>query len=214
MNIKNVNISDVFCGAVLLGVVSFFGYVLKAAHNMNCVANQLDMTMPEIVKASKAGISEAIVKEAVKQAASEAAYGMVSNVKEEAVKEAREVVSKAAQDAVNDAYSNVKDSVDKELRRQIGNLDIRRFKETIIKEAKENAAKEFADELREVKEKAAQKFNDDLDEILEGFNSNLNNVRKIYSSIAKACTNDVSHTDVYDFSNKKQNLKRFEIEIG
>ena len=71
---------------------------------------------------------------------------------------------------MNTAYSDLKGDVQKEMERQLGNIDISDVRKEVIRRAKE---------------RAAEKFDSDLKEVLNTYNRDLENISKIYSSIAE-----------------------------
>ena len=161
---------DIVCGAILVGVFSFVGYVLKAAHNMNRVADKLGTEIDNIGELSNVDISESVVNEAVYQAAKKKADDLARKASASAVNQVRDIIRTEVKSAVDKAYADVKKSVAEELRRQVADIDISDVKEEVVERAKD---------------KAAEKFESALDGVLNNFNDNLQNVAKIYSSIAK-----------------------------
>ena len=72
---------------------------------------------------------------------------------------------------------DIEAKVSKEIEKQVSNIDLTAMK----KDIKERAST-----------KIMQKFDGNLNDILDNFNSNLTNVQKIYSSIAKSITREDS----------------------
>ncbi len=167
---NKIDMGDVISGVVLVGIIGFVGYILKGVHKMNRVADMVGRSLDDLVDNVNLEISESIVDEAVKQAAKKEAKIIVKKAADNAVKEIRDDISSEVRNALQSVYSNVKSDVAKELRNQIADLDIDDIKEEAVEEAKN---------------KAAEKFDNALNDILANFNENLQNVVKIYSSIAK-----------------------------
>ena len=92
-----------------------------------------------------------------------------------AVYKVRSDISKDVKSTIDSVYSDIENDVKKEIERQIKNLDIAEAKKEVIKKAKE---------------RAAEKFEEDLDELLDKYNRDLDNITKIYSSIAKSVSKD------------------------
>ena len=105
-----------------------------------------------------------------RQAAKKKADDLARKASASAVNQVRDIIRTEVKSAVDKAYADVKKSVAEELRRQVADIDISDVKEEVVERAKD---------------KAAEKFESALDGVLNNFNDNLQNVAKIYSSIAK-----------------------------
>ena len=73
--------------------------------------------------------------------------------------------------AVKASYDSIADGVTSEIAKNVAKIDEARLKREVVTKAKEQIA---------------EKFDDKLDDILDEFNGNLQNVGKIYKSIAKS----------------------------
>lgn len=89
----------------------------------------------------------------------------------EIVKNARRDIQEEVKSTIDDTFADVKTSVEKELAVQVANIDMRKFKKDVEEKAKEMIT---------------EKFDGNLDTLLSDFNGNLQNVAKIYSSIAES----------------------------
>lgn len=169
------NLKELAAYSLIAGVIGIVGYVLKAAYNMNSVADKIGKSVDEISNSVHVDVSEAVAVEAVRRAAEKESVGIVARASKEAVNAVRDDIQKEVREAVNKAYSSVKDDVRRELERKIDALNLDDIKEDIIEG---------------MKDAATEKLNDAMDDILEEFNGNLKNVAKIYKSISKAMTGD------------------------
>ena len=175
LNIPTEKLKELAGYGLLLGAVSFVGYVLKAAHSMNTVADKVGKSVDEIAHSTHVDVSEAVVNDAVRQTAERETSRIIDRSVQLAVNTVRDDIRKEVKTAVDKAYSDVKDDVRRELKRQAERLDIDELKEEIVRKAKEEAS---------------EKLDSALDDILEEFNGNLKNVSRIYKSISKAMTGD------------------------
>lgn len=169
------NLKELAAYGVIAGVIGIVGYVLKAAYNMNNVADKIGKSVDEISNSVHVDVSEAVAVEAVQRAAEKESVGIVARASKEAVNAVRDDIQKEVKEAVNKAYSSVKDDVRRELERKIDALNLDDIK---------------ADIIEGMKDAATEKLDDAMDDILEEFNGNLKNVAKIYKSISKAMTGD------------------------
>lgn len=78
-------------------------------------------------------------------------------------------MSKKIQKEINKAYSDLKASVKAEMEKQVGKIDLDDIRKEIIAEGREEARKQFKN---------------DLDKIVELQNDNLRNINDIYANIA------------------------------
>lgn len=173
INVPTSKIKELAGYGILLGVVSFVGYITKAAYNMNSVAAKVGKSVDEITRSTHVDVSEAVVNEAVRQVAEREASRIVERAVSATVNAVRDDIRSKVKAAVDKAYSGVEDDVRRELKRKAQQLDIDDLKAEIVEKAKKDAS---------------EKLDAAMDDILEEFNGNLKNIRKIYSSISKAVT--------------------------
>ena len=114
-------------------------------------------------------VDEDFVNEAIERRVDKIAKREVDASTIRAINEIRSDIRKEVRDAVNLAYSDLKGDVEKEISRQVGEVDISDIRKEVIRKAKE---------------RAAEKFDEDLKHVLDSYNRELENVSKIYSSIA------------------------------
>ena len=139
-----------------------FSKVLRADNIMDEI---VDKTVGEM----EIEIPEYMVEQAVNKSVDFHARAAITRVSSEVAREAKAEIKKAVDETIARSKEEVKTSVTLELKRQLKNIDISDMK------------KEIKEEAREI---TTEKFKNSLDDILDDFNSNLANVRKIYSSIA------------------------------
>lgn len=165
-----MNSKDVVCilGLAAAGVAGY--YIAKTYIRVHKVSQKLDKTFAELEKLTEVEIKDSIVDKAVEEKATEAA--------ERAVKRSAAVIStdlendlkKDIKKAVDAEYDLIKGSVKTKIESEIKDLNIDSVKREVVQEAKNTAAK---------------KFEKDLDDILDKYNTNLEKVTNIYSSIAQ-----------------------------
>ncbi len=155
-------------GLAAAGVVGY--YMAKTYIRVHKVSQKLDKTFAELENLTEVEIKESIVDKAVEEKATEAA--------ERAVKRSAAVIStdlendlkKDIKKAVDAEYELIKGSVKTRIESEIKDLNIDSVKREVVQEAKNTAAK---------------KFEKDLDDVLDKYNTNLEKVTNIYSSIAQ-----------------------------
>jgi len=111
-----------------------------------------------------------LVKEAIDRRIDKIVRREVDATAAQAVAQVRSDIRREVKDSVNLAYSDLKNDVEKELTRQVGEVDISDIRKEVVRKAKE---------------RAAEKFDSDLKSVLEAYNRDLENISKIYSSIAE-----------------------------
>lgn len=114
-------------------------------------------------------ISDPIIKAGIDRAIEREVTSKIDKAARETIREVKSDMKKLVKAEVDDEFSDIKDQTKRELKKQIGNVDIDRIRREFIEENKRYAA---------------EKFKEDLDDILEKHNEELENVTKIYSSIA------------------------------
>lgn len=149
--------------AVALGSIAYSIY-LRA--KLCKIAASIDLTVDELENKTSIDISDSVIEAAVQKAVNREIQEVVRVANRRLAEEIRSQVK----ESVNTSYSELKSSVSNELSKQVKNINIQSIEKEVISKAKEAIA---------------EKFDGKLDTLLEGFNDNLNNVSKIYASIAK-----------------------------
>lgn len=159
---------DILLGVVSVGaaVASGFGfYKLKKLETE--INEKIDKGVETIAKACEGqiDISDTIIEEAVDKAVERNAKVAASTV----IDQVHHDILVEVRSAIEEATADVSGDVKKELEKQIGELDIKDIRKSVVKKA--------ADQAQE-------KFTKDLEDILEQYNKKLNDVGDIYDSIA------------------------------
>lgn len=160
---------------LLIFGVAGITYALYTSHKMKNICAKLDKSIDDVSANVNVDISDVIIDTAVEKAVDKEAGVAVKKATEKAVKDIQSDISKEVKTAVREHYANLKEDVAKEMRKQVGEIDIREIREDVVNKAKEQLA---------------AKFDDNLEDLLTKFNGDLDNVSKIYRSIAKTIAND------------------------
>lgn len=152
-----------------LGIICGIGYVGYLNYKINTLSRLLNVAVDDISSNIDVNISDDMLERATQKAVDREVGYVAGRVTRDLGMEIRSRVISA----VNTSSDNIKDSVGVEIKRQVKNIDISDMQREVIRQAKEAVA---------------EKFDSKLDGLLEDFNDNLNNVQKIYSSIANSMT--------------------------
>lgn len=161
---------------VVLGAASI-AYALYMNHKMKSICVKLDKSIDDVAKNVNVDISDVIIDAAVEKAVEKEVGVSVKRATDKAVKDIEGDISKQVKSVVKEHYSDLKEDVAKEMRKKVGEIDVSEIKEEVIEKAKIQAA---------------EKFDGSLDGLLDKFNGDLDNVSKIYRSIAKTIANNDS----------------------
>lgn len=110
-----------------------------------------------------------LVDEAIETAVDREVSRLVKRSADQVVYNANLDITREVKSAVNSSFADIKASVSTEVSKQVANLDMWELKQ----EVKEKA-----------KEMVLSKFDENMDGLLSEFNNNLQNMSKIYGSIA------------------------------
>ena len=149
-----------------IGIIgaSYIGYL----HNkVNKISKMFDVTVDNLSSGIDVQISNEVVESAVDRAVERSADYAAREVVRNLNAEIRSQVERKVY--VNS--TEIKESVGKEIARQVKNIDISDIEREVVNKAKDAVV---------------EKFDRKLDGLLDEFNDNLQNVQKIYSSIAKS----------------------------
>ena len=109
--------------------------------------------------------------QAVQKAVERESYSAVKRATEEVVADAKREIESRVGTAVKAQYDAISDGVADQIAKNVARIDESKLKKEVVQKAKEQIA---------------EKFDDKLDDLLEEFNGNLQNVGKIYKSIARS----------------------------
>lgn len=160
-------------GAMIAGVVAV-GYSWHSRSKVNQVCDLIENSIDEISRTTDIEVPQSVVDIAIDRAVDREVNNVIRSLSRETVNKVRSDLQKEVKDSVTNSFSDIKTSVSQEVRKQVSLIDISDLKKEIRDEAKE---------------KVISKFDGDLDSLLNEFNQNLQNVSKIYNSIADSMTN-------------------------
>ena len=159
-------------GGFVVGLVGI-GYAVGTRSKMNQVSEKLDKSLDDIVNDDKIDIPNGLIERAVERSVETKTRVAIDNAVSRAMQKADSIIRSSVSSAVESQYASLKDRVLDEMIKRVSNINEYRLRDDVYKAAKE---------------KAVEKFEANLDDILEKFNSDLENVGKIYKSIANAMT--------------------------
>lgn len=169
----NFNKDSIIAGfGIVLGIAGV-GYGVAMHTKLAKVSQRLDKSINDLSDNMDIDIPEALVNQAVEKAVAAEAKKAVAKATSEALDTLKKDIHANVSVAVDQEYANIKDIVLKKATEEAAKIDVIRVRKDVEKAA-QNAAME--------------KFNDNLDGILDNFNTNLQNVQKIYSSMAGMAT--------------------------
>lgn len=151
------------CIVGLLGV----GYAIGVHSRMKAVCDKLDTSIDRLANETEVDIPAKVIDQAVQRAVDRESYSAVKRATDDVKREIETRVGAA----VKEHYDAISDGVTDQIAKSVAKIDESRLRKEVVQKAKEQIA---------------DKFDDKLDDILEEFNGNLQNVGKIYKSIAKS----------------------------
>lgn len=152
-----------------IGVGGYIGYLHS---KINAIEGMIDVAVDDLSSKTEITINEDVLDAAIQKAVDREVGYISSRITRDLNTEIRQQVKST----IHTTSSDIKDSVSKEVERQVRNIDISDMQREVVNRAKDAVA---------------EKFDKKLDGLLDDFNENLNNVQKIYSSIAKSMSRDV-----------------------
>lgn len=155
--------SFVGVGICILGLVGV-GYAIGVHSKMKVMCDRLDTSIDNLANNTEIDIPAKVIDQAVQKAVERESYSAVKRATEEVVADAKRGIESRVGTAVKAQYDAISDGV-------ADQIDESKLKKEVVQKAKEQIA---------------EKFDDKLDDLLEEFNGNLQNVGKIYKSIARS----------------------------
>lgn len=140
---------------------------------INVAGKNLDASIENLADRTPVDISDQIIEQAVRRAVDREVSIAIRNASDATIAGIRKDIEREVRVAVTDSYTDIRKSVGDEISKQVANLNIDKLK---------NEVKDKAKDL------VIEKFEGNLDTMLEDFNKNLENVSKIYGSIAESMT--------------------------
>lgn len=159
---------------LIIGVLTVIGgicYVGYLHSKINKLLSMIDVAVDDLSSKTQVNISDAVLDLAVQKAV-DREVGYISN---RITRDLNLEIRTQVKHTVNASSSDIKNSVSAEIANQVKNIDISDMEREVVNKAKDAVA---------------EKFDRKLDSLLDDFNDNLNNVRKIYSSIEKSIAKD------------------------
>ena len=169
-----MNKFDGLVGIVGIGVgLVGIGYAVGTHSKMAQISANLDRSIEELANKTPVDIPDSMVERAVEKAVEREVKCAVAKATDAAVKEVRRDIHKQVGDAVEVEYSKIKETVLKEATDEAAKIDVKRIRNDI-----EEAAKK----------QALDKFDDNLDKITEEYKGYLSSVSRIGKTFADAVT--------------------------
>lgn len=159
---------------LIIGVLTVIGgvcYVGYLHSKINKLSSMIDVAVDDLSSKTQVNISDAVLDLAVQKAV-DREVGYISN---RITRDLNLEIRTQVKHTVNASSSDIKKSVSAEIASQVKSIDISDMEREVVNKAKDAVA---------------EKFDRKLDSLLDDFNDNLNNVRKIYSSIEKSIAKD------------------------
>ena len=178
-------------GILAAGLVGI-GYAIGTNKKMHQLSDRLDTSLSKIAANNEIYISDELIDEyvrtAVKRNIEQQVRGAIATASRSAVSEVKSEMATQIREVVNNEYFNMSKSVKRKLADQVAAIDIYSLKHEIRDVAKRQVTEELAEEVAKIKAAADEKFNEAVEEVVDGVNTKLNNVTKIYEAIAKKAT--------------------------
>lgn len=161
--------SGIFLGFLAIGGGA--AYISYLNNKVKKLESMIDVAVDDLASKTEVNISDNILETAIQRAVDKEVKYVAAKVTRDLNSEIRSQVK----DVIDRSSVDIKTSTTKEIVRQVRNLDISDIEREVINQAKDAVA---------------EKFDRKLDGLLDDFNENLQNVQKIYSSIAKSMSKD------------------------
>ena len=158
--------SFVGVGICVLGLVGV-GYAIGVRSRMKSVCDKLDITIDRLANDTDIDIPDKIIDQAVQRAVERESYNAVKRATDEVTCDIKQEIESRVGAAVKQQYNIISDGVTDQIAKNVAKIDESRLKKEVVQKAKEQIAEKFDDKLEE-------------------FNGNLQNVGRIYKSIAKS----------------------------
>lgn len=157
---------------IIFGIAGI-GYALYTSYKMNKLCEKIDTTVDNISKDICVDIPDAIIKRSVDKAVDDEVAYQVEQTTIKAVKEIKMDIHDQVKTAVEAEHADIRKEVSDKVAQEVANIDMDALKRDVTVKAKRMIV---------------EKFDGSLDGLLGDFNQNLNNMTKIYKSIANSIT--------------------------
>lgn len=159
---------------IIFGVVGI-GYAFYTSYKMNKLCEKIDTTVDNISKDIHVDIPEAIIRRSVDKAVENEVSYQVEQIAAKAVKEIQTDIHTQVKTVVESEHADIRKEVSDKVAKEVANIDMNALKRDVTEKAKRMIV---------------DKFDGSLDGLLGDFNQNLNNMTKIYKSIADSISNN------------------------
>ena len=153
------------CAIGLIGI----GFAAGSRKKLNDVCSKINKSVDEVSNDIKVDISQDIVERAVDKAVVREVEWSVKRAVNDSIRSIKTDIHNQVSSAVNAQYSDIKKAVSDEVALKVSNINMKDLSDAVMAKA----------EARII-----EKFDSNLDDLLAKFNHNLENVSKIYSSMA------------------------------
>lgn len=168
---KNSNLELVVGIGVFVAGIFGIGYAIGTRSKVNRLCEKLDTSIDNLSEDIQVDIPDKMVEQAVTAAVKKEAALAVKKATDEIVASTERDIRKEVVAEVERQYTSISDGVTDEIASRVARIDEAKLRKEVVEKAKNQIA---------------DKFDDKLDDLLEEFNGNLQNVGKIYKSIAKS----------------------------
>lgn len=172
---KNSNLDLIVGIGVFVAGIFGVGYAIGTRSKVNRLCEKLDTSIDNLSDDIQVDIPDKMVQRAVEAAVKKEVAAAVKLATDEVIASAERDIRKEVTAEVERQYTTISDGVTTEIATRVARIDEGKLRKEVVEKAK----KQIAD-----------KFDDKLDDLLEEFNGNLQNVGKIYTSIAKSFTKE------------------------
>ncbi len=168
---KNSNLDLIVGIGVFVAGIFGVGYAIGTRSKVNRLCEKLDTSIDNLSDDIQVDIPDKMVQRAVEAAVKKEVAAAVKLATDEVIASAERDIRKEVTAEVERQYTTISDGVTTEIATRVARIDEGKLRKEVVEKAKEQIA---------------DKFDDKLDDLLEEFNGNLQNVGKIYKSIAKS----------------------------
>lgn len=157
---------------VMVGVTGALAFIaFKQSRNVKILEDKIGLSLKELKNHGPIDISNSMVEKYTEKAVKKAADTAAERVADKMRDDASVIMAEKVKGVIQDQYSNIKDEVTREVKKQVSRISITSLK----------------DEIKdEVKDAITDRLETQMDDILDSYNGQLNNIGKIYSSIAES----------------------------
>lgn len=158
-----------------------FGYAIGSRKKLNDICEKIDSKVDELSKDVDVDVPEKIIQDAVDRAVNREVRKQVDRAVATVISSTKSDINNEVCIAVKAIYPDIRKSCIEKVTEEVSKINVRDLKDAIREDARE---------------KVAEKFDGQLDDIIEKFNDDLDNVSKIYTSIARKMSGSDSGKDL------------------